>query len=88
MDFKIATDRLKERIRLADLAKETGVRPVSIRRARLDPEGPSYRSPPEEWREAAARLARERAEELLELAQELESELKEDGKEESGDADG
>lgn len=81
MDFKSATTELKKRVRLADLAKEVGVRPVSVRRARLDPEGPSYRKPPENWREAAVGLARERAEELMTLADELEADMEEDEEE-------
>jgi hypothetical protein len=40
-------------------------------RGRMDPASPSYRRPPAGWEEAVARLADERAKELLELKQAL-----------------
>lgn len=58
---------------LADIAA-AGVAPNSIRRARLDPTSRSYRKPPANWRAALAKLARERDDELVELANELDAE--------------
>ena len=73
MDFKHASDRaLGACIKLADIAVAAGVSDHLIRRARLDPEGPSFRRPPQGWQQAIAKLARERAGELLKLAEELE----------------
>ena len=43
-----------------------------IRQARLDPASSSYRRPPAGWESAIAKLARERAGELVKLAEELE----------------
>ena len=73
MDFKQATDRAtKTCIALADIAEVSGVTHHSVRRARLDPRTVSYRSPPGGWEQAIAKLARERAGELVKLAEELE----------------
>ncbi len=73
MDFKQATDRATSTcIALADIADAAGVKHHSVRRARLDPRTASYRSPPAGWEQAIAKLARERARELLGLAEELE----------------
>ena len=72
MDFKIASDRATAAcITLADIAEAAGVPHQSMRRARLDPSTDSYRPPPDGWQGAIAKLARERAAELLELAEEL-----------------
>ena len=73
MDFREATDTATETcITLADIADAAGVPHQSLRRARLDPGTDSYRSPPVGWESAIAKLARERAAELVELAEELE----------------
>ena len=73
MDFKQATDRATTTcITLADIAEIAGVKHHSVRRARLDPRTVSYRSPPAGWEKAIAKLARERAGELVKLAEELE----------------
>ena len=73
MDFKKATDRATRTcITLADIGDATGVTHQTVRRARLDPSTDSYRPPPDGWQSAIAKLARERAAELLELAEELE----------------
>lgn len=73
-DFKNATDQATGAcITLADVASAAGVSDNAIRRARLDPaSGDSYRSPPAGWEAALAKLARERAAELVKLAEELE----------------
>jgi hypothetical protein len=74
VDFKAATDRaIGTCITLADIAGAAGVSDNAIRRARLDPDsGDSYRRPPEGWQSAIAKLARERAADLVRLADELE----------------
>jgi hypothetical protein len=72
MNFKTATDRLSAaKITADDIADACGVVRNTIARARLNPSSPAYRSPPENWQEVLARLARERAEELVALADEL-----------------
>lgn len=71
MDFKTATDRIAVFVTHADIARATtGVSLHSIRQARLEPSSRGYRKP---WREALAKLARERGGELVGLADELES---------------
>lgn len=73
MDFKTATDRATAaRITLADIASEADVSDSKVRRARLDPSGPEYRSPPDGWENVLARLARKRAKDLQTLAADLE----------------
>ena len=73
MNFKQATERaISTCITLADIAGGSGATHHSIRRARLDPDTDSYRPPPPGWEGAIAKLARERAGELTELAEELE----------------
>jgi hypothetical protein len=72
VDYREATDRLFERITAEDLAAELGVSQNAIARARLDPATRGYRPPPTGWARGAARLAGERAAELLRLKQELE----------------
>jgi len=73
MDFPEASDLLtKSCPTLADIAREAGVSSGLIRQARLDPKASSYRSPPPNWRQAIAKLARGRAAELERLAEELE----------------
>lgn len=72
MDFKAATDRLLDSVSLLDLARELGVSHGLLRQARLSPEASSYRQPPDGWRAAVARLARERGRNMVDLAEELE----------------
>ncbi len=73
MDFKAASGRSTETcITLSDIATVCGVADNTIRRARLDPSSSSYRRPPDGWGPAIAKLARERAGELVKLAEELE----------------
>jgi hypothetical protein len=72
MDFKDATDRLTAGLSHADIAEAAGVSVQSIRQARVEPGSPSYRNPPEGWREVLARLARQRAKELKALAEAVE----------------
>lgn len=68
MTFKEATDVLTARVTLVDIAEACGSHPNSVERARLDPESRNYREPPPNWQAAVARLARERGQELLQLA--------------------
>jgi hypothetical protein len=74
VDFKEATDRLTERITLADIAEACGSHPNSIDRARLEPGSKSYRNPPPNWQAAVATLARARSRDLLALAELVDSE--------------
>lgn len=71
MDFVEATDRLTKGVTLADLAAELNASYGLIRQARMDPSSPSHRNPPPGWEAAVARLAEQRAEELLALKQRL-----------------
>jgi hypothetical protein len=74
VDFKTATDRLSaSKITADDIAEAFGVVRNTIARARLDPSSPAYRSPPENWQPVLARLARERALELLSVADHLDT---------------
>jgi hypothetical protein len=75
MDFTEATDRLTKGLSLADLAKELRASYGLIRQARLDPNSPSYRNPPEGWELAVVRLAEQQAQALIDLKQEIERNL-------------
>ena len=72
MDFRDATDRLTSCHSLRDVAKTAGVSYASARQARLAESSPNYRTPPQSWEKAIAKLALERAAELVRLAKELE----------------
>jgi hypothetical protein len=72
MEFTEATDRLTKGVSLADVAREMDASYGLIRQARMDPNSPSYRNPPNGWESAVARLAGERAAELLKLKADLE----------------
>lgn len=74
VDYKEATDRLFERITATDLATELGVSQNAVARARLDPTTRDFRPPHSGWRAAVARLADQRANELLKLKAVLENE--------------
>lgn len=56
-----------------EAAQLLGVQPQTVRQMRLNPGNPNYRTPPANWREALARIARERVPELQELIAELEA---------------
>lgn len=66
MDFKTAIDRLSAAPDSDDIAAAADVPPGVIRAARA-----GTGEPPEEWERVLARLARERAHELVALADEL-----------------
>lgn len=73
MTFKEASDEVTRCVTLSEIAAALDRSDASIRRARLDPESSSYRTPPPGWESALATLARARAAELVELAGELEA---------------
>jgi len=54
------------------MAKALGVARNSVARARLSPKSKNARAAPPSWEPAIAKLARERAGELVKLAEELE----------------
>jgi hypothetical protein len=70
MDFKTATDILG--VPAADLAQAFELEPQTIRQMRLAADARGYRSPPADWERVLARLARERMDELRDLANSLE----------------
>jgi hypothetical protein len=72
MDFKRATDRLTVCVSHVDIAEAAGVSVQLIRQARVDPTSDSYRNPPNGWQRIVARLARQRAKELIALADDVE----------------
>jgi hypothetical protein len=69
MDFKTATDILG--VPAAELAEAFGLEPQTIRQMRLASDARGHRSPPAGWEKVVARLARERGNELTELADRL-----------------
>lgn len=69
MNFKTATDHVAGCIAHAEIAEACGVSLQSIRQARMDPSSPSYRNPPVGWEAVLARLAKERARELINFAE-------------------
>jgi hypothetical protein len=71
MDFKEASSRLTDGHTLADIAAETGMSEATVRRARLDPDSPAFRSPPPNWKAAIIALAEQRIESLRELIRAL-----------------
>ena len=72
MDFVKATDRVKSAsITLADIAQAAKTPASALRRARMDPDSPNYRPPPEGWEKALAKLVQKRASDLIKLAEEL-----------------
>jgi hypothetical protein len=71
MDFVEAMERLKRAVTDDEIAAATGVSTNTVRRTRADPSTRNYRPPPADWRIALARLAGERAQELLNLKDHL-----------------
>ena len=72
MDFIQATDRLVNCHSHRDVSDVLGIDVQRIRQARLSTEKAGHRRPPKGWEPAVAKLARERAGELVKLAEELE----------------
>ncbi len=80
MNFKSATDELLgSGVTLPEIAIALGVAYTTVRAFRLDPGSSSYRTPPEGWRARLARLARQRADDLVRLAEEIERDPHDDG---------
>ena len=71
MDFKTACDHLTNCPTHADIAQAAGIGVQTVRQARMDPASSGYRAPPVRWENAVAKLARERARELVWLAEQL-----------------
>ena len=72
MHFKEDSDRLRRSVTLSMLADTLGVAQNTILRARMDRQNPNARSAPPGWEKGIAKLARERASQLVRLADELE----------------
>jgi hypothetical protein len=72
MDFVEAMERLKRAVTDDEIAAATGVSTNTIRRTRADPTTRNYRPAPSGWNLVLARLAAERADELLKLKKALE----------------
>lgn len=72
MDFVEAMERLKRAVTDDEIAAATGVSTNTIRRTRADPSTRNFRPAPRDWELVLARLAAERAEELMKLKDELE----------------
>lgn len=71
MNFVAATDALFARTGPEELADELGCAPNSVRQARMDAGKKGYRAAPPGWEAAVARLARQKAAQLLKLADRL-----------------
>jgi len=74
MDFKTAVEQLGQRPTREDLADALGVSFWSVKQALLPEGATNRRSPPAGWRRVLAKLAREHARRLEELAARLEQE--------------
>jgi hypothetical protein len=72
MDFVEAMERLKRAVTDDEIAAAIGVSTNTIRRTRADPTTRNYRPAPLNWKPVIARLAGEKASELLMLQSELE----------------
>ena len=72
MDFIQASDALTDCRTHDHIAVAAGVSVQTVRQARLAPDHPNNRPPPPGWQKAIAKLARERAGDLVKLADELE----------------
>ena len=72
ISFRESTDRLHPYVDLPEIAQSLGRSYARIRQATLPDSDPDYQPPPPNWRTVLAKLARERARELEELAAEIE----------------
>ena len=72
MNFTNAIDRLVACPTQGTISDALGIDVQRIRQARLNQEHPNRRPAPEGWGKAIAKLACERAAELVKLAEELE----------------
>jgi hypothetical protein len=71
MDFRKATDDLCVGIHHDDIAEALGVSVQTVRQARMAPDVPAHRSPPDEWENAVIRLAEERLSHYRDLIERL-----------------
>jgi hypothetical protein len=71
MDFVKATDALFLQLTTEDLAKEMGLAPQTIRKARVTKTSVAARNPPAGWEKAAAKLASRQAAHFTKLAAQL-----------------
>jgi hypothetical protein len=71
MDFRTAMDLLSTGVSEVSFATAAGIATASVHQARLPEDVPEQCDPPEEWERILARLARERARDLLAIADEL-----------------
>ncbi len=72
MNFRDASDGLTASVTLSRIAETMGVAGNTVLRARMDRNNPNARPAPAGWEKAIAKVARERAGELVRLAEELE----------------
>ncbi len=72
MNFRDASDALTASVTLSRIAETMGVAGNTVLRARMDRDNPNSRPAPAGWEKAIAKVARERAGELVKLAEELE----------------
>ena len=70
ISFKEVADRLC--LSAEELAEMFGLRPQTIRQARLDPKSGGYREPPVGWELELAKIARTKSGEFLQLSADLE----------------
>ena len=70
MDFPTACDQLTSCPTHDDIARQAACSVQTVRQARMDTGAAGYRPPPQGWEKAIAKLARERAGELVKLAEE------------------
>jgi hypothetical protein len=71
MDFRTALDLLSPCVSEAAIAAAAGVSAASVQQARLPEGSADHHAPPDDWERILARLARERARDLLAVADEL-----------------
>lgn len=71
MDFVKATDALFTQLTASHLAKEMGLAPQTIRKARVSSDSVASRNPPQGWEKAARKLAEAQAAHFTKLAARL-----------------
>jgi hypothetical protein len=72
-DFKAAADEVRRPVTLEEIATQCGVSLEHLHRSMLAEDSQAHLPPPRFWKGDLAYLARERAEQLVELADELEA---------------
>lgn len=71
MDFKKATEELMAGMTRGEIADVLGCSEATVRQARLDEAAKAHRRPPEGWQPKVAKMAKQRASRLLQLAERL-----------------